>query len=77
MFTGLWSSLIGIFGGLFGLVSKVLEHLKEKQLINHGIEIERAAQLKREAEIARKQTEVILEEETKEETSKRLKDGTF
>jgi len=73
-----WLSIImGFFSGFFNTASRLLDFFKEKAYIEQGKALQQAEIAKKEAEIAKKQSAIISQERTREETIKRMEDGTF
>ncbi len=75
--SSLWSIVLGLFSGVVKLFNKALDYVKSMELINQGKKLEQAENAKREAEFQRKTSEILTQERTKEETTKKLEDGTF
>ena len=73
----LWMTILGLFSGIVSLVNKALDFFKTSSLINRGKVLEQAEQAKREAELERETTKIILENRTKEDTIKRMDEGSF
>ena len=73
----LWMTILGLFSGIVSLVNKALDFFKTSSLINRGKVMEQAEQAKREAELERETTKIILENRTKEDTIKRMDEGSF
>ena len=74
---GLLSSILGIFSTLGSLLGRFFDIVKENTLVNWGREQHAADLAKEELEINRKQTEILNQDRTKEDTVKRLEDGSF
>ena len=68
---------MSILSSLSKLATKLLDYFKEKKLIEQGKTLEKAEIAIHELEINKKQTEIIMKDQSKEETVKKLKDGTF
>jgi hypothetical protein len=84
MFTTLWNLIIGLGGGLIKVITKVLEMMRDKQLMDQGKALAKAEQDKKEAaqakielEINREQTEILLADTSKDDLTKKLEDGKF
>lgn len=84
MITTLWNLIIGLGGGLIKVITKVLEMMRDKQLLDQGKALAKAEQDKKEAaqakielEINREQAEVLLSDSSKESLTKKLEDGKF
>lgn len=77
MFNGLWVTLLGLFSGLVQVFARVLEQLKRDELVTQGKELQQAEIAKDEIEVNRQQTEILTKDQTREETAKKLEDGTF
>lgn len=71
------STILGAFNALGGLLGRLLDIVKENTLVNWGREQHAADLAKEELEINRKQTEILNQDRTKEDTVKRLEDGSF
>jgi hypothetical protein len=71
------ASVMSILSSLSKLATKLLDYFKEKKLIEQGKTLEKAEIAIHELEINKKQTEIIMKDQSKEETVKKLKDGTF
>lgn len=69
--------IVGFASGFFKSLVRVLDMLKAKANINTGKALEQAEQAKQEAELNRKQTEILVQNRTKDETIKKLENGTF
>lgn len=84
MFTTLWNLIIGLGGGLLKVITKVLEMMRDKQLMDQGKALAKAEQDKKEAaqakielEINREQAEILLTDTSKDDLTKKLEDGKF
>lgn len=80
----MWSTILGLFSGLFNLSLRVLEMLKEQKWVQKGIDIEKARnmeleskQAKSEAELIRQQSEILLSESSKKELVDKMEKGNF
>ena len=74
---GIWLTVLGLVGGIVRGFNKVLDWFKEIKWTNVGKELEQAEAAKHEAEVIRETSEIIAEDRTREETVKRMEDGTF
>lgn len=72
-----WEIIVGFATGVLKTLSRVLDMIKTKANINTGRVIEQAEQAKEETEVNRQQTEILMEERTKEDTIKKMENGTF
>lgn len=79
-----WSLLVSIFGGIIQISMKVMEMMKEKELVNRGIELERnrqrerdSIQAKAELETSREQSEVLLTDLDKKDVINKMENGKF
>jgi len=73
-----WLSVIlGLLSGVVQGLLKVFDAIKTQELINQGRTLEQADRAKDEIEINRQQTEILAQNQSKEETIKKLEDGTF
>jgi len=77
MLGGLWSTILGLVSGIVSIIAQVLEKIKKDELINQGREREQADIAKEEINVNREQTEILTKDQTREETVKKLDDGTF
>ena len=77
MLGGIWSTILGLVSGIIAIVARVLEQMKKDELINQGREREQADIAKEEINVNREQTEILTKDQTREETVKKLDDGTF
>ena len=59
------------------LLSKIFLYFREKEAMRMGEELYKAEQAKKEILVVREQTEILLKDETREETIKKLEDGKF
>lgn len=69
--------VLGFLSGFFKTATKVLELIKAKQFQTQGRQLEQAEQAKEEVQINREQQEIMLEDRKREDTIKRMEDGTF
>lgn len=72
-----WEIIVGFATGVLKTLSRVLDMIKTKANINTGRVIEQAEQAKEETEVNRQQTKILMEERTKEDTIKKMENGTF
>lgn len=75
--TSLITAILGAFNALGSLLGRLLDTIKENTLVRWGREQHAADLAKEEVEISRKQAEILNQDRTKEDTVKRLEDGTF
>lgn len=73
----LWLTILSLVGGIVSFANKFLEYMKAQENINIGKKIENATIKEKEAEIAIKQAEIIVQPKTKEEIEKQLDNGKF
>lgn len=80
----LWTIIVNLGGGLLKVVIKVLELMRDKQLIEQGKALARAeqdkkelAQAKIEVEVAHEQTEILMKQESKNDIVEKLNNGKF
>lgn len=69
--------ILGFLSGLFKSLTGILDVIKSQDLINRGKEEQQTEIAKDEIEINREQTQILSQERTREETIKKLEDGTF
>lgn len=71
------TAILGLLSGFFSVFSRILEYFKKEELKNEGkTEVIKEIAVK-EVEITRKQTEVLIKDEKREDTIKKLENGTF
>jgi multidrug resistance efflux pump len=80
----LWTIIVNLGGGLLKVVIKVLELMRDKQLVEQGKALARAeqdkkelAQAKIEVEVAHEQTEILMKQESKNDIVEKLNNGKF
>lgn len=71
------SAILGLVKGIVTLFNKSVEWFKEKALIRMGRELQAGEMAKEEIDINRKQTEILSQTRTKEETEEKMRHGTF
>jgi hypothetical protein len=71
------TSILAFFSSIFKFGMTVFEYIKSSELIAQGKNEQQSELAKEEIEINRKQTEILSQEVTKEETIKKLEDGSF
>lgn len=71
------TAVLGFFSGFFKTFGRILDMLNTKKNVEHGRVLEQADLAKREAELNRKETEVLIEKRTKDDVAKKLESGTF
>lgn len=72
-----WLTILSLVSGVVSFANKFLEYMKTQENINIGKKIENATIKEKEAEIAIKQAEIIVQHKTKEDTEKQLDNGKF
>lgn len=75
--TSLWLTVLGLINGAVSLFNKVLDYIRSAKLISQGKSLEQAEIAKQESEAQRKASEVLAEDRTREQTAKRMDEGTF
>ena len=71
------TAILGFLSGFFSVFSKILEYFKNEEIKNEGKnEIDKEI-AEKEVEINRRQTEVLIKDEKKEDTIKKLENETF
>lgn len=71
------TAILGFLSGFFSVFSKILEYFKKEEIKNEGKnEVVKEIAVK-EVEINRRQTEVLIKDEKREDTIKKLENGTF
>lgn len=71
------SAILGLVRGVVSIFNKSVEWFKEKALIRMGRELQAGELAQNEIDINRKQTEILSQTRTKEQTEKKLRDGEF
>lgn len=71
------TAILGFLSGFFSVFSRILEYFKKEEIKNEG-KTELAKEIaQRGLELSRKQTEVLIKDEKREDTIKKLESGTF
>ena len=73
----LWSLALGLFSAAAKYAVKALDYFKFKQAVQVGREIEKGDIAAKEVQVDRRQDEIMMTEQPKSETIKKLEDGTF
>jgi len=73
----LWAVILGAVNGVIRFFNGILDWFRETNWISQGKALEQAEAAKREAQLTRETSEILSEDRTKEDTTKRLEDGTF
>lgn len=73
----LWIKALGLAHEVLKFFNRVLDFFKRKIAVSEGKELERAEIAKYQEQLTRETSEIITEERSKEETKKRLEDGSF
>ena len=68
------ATILAFFTSIFKFGMNIFEYIKSSELISQGKNEQQAELAKEEIEINRKQTEILSQEVTKEETIKKLED---
>jgi len=72
-----WSAILGLLSAAANYAVKALDYFKFKQAFEAGKEVEKGDIAAKEVQVDRKQDEIMMTEQTKSETVKRLENGTF
>ena len=72
-----WATILGFLSGIMKVVSQILEFAKIKQAVEQGKVIEQGEIAKKELELDKAQDEILMREQTKDETVKQLETGKF
>lgn len=71
------TAILGFLNGIFSILSGILEYFKKEEIKNDG-KNELAKEIaEKEIEINRKQTEILIKDEKREDTIKKLENGKF
>lgn len=80
----LWNIIVGLGGGLLKVIVKVLEMMRDKQLVEQGKELERAKQNKKDAisakievAVVQEQEQILMSDASKEDLAKKMNEGKF
>ena len=73
----MWLTILSLVSGLVSFANKFFAYVKTQQDINTGKKIQNAELKEKEAYIAIKQADIIVQPKTKEETEKQLDNGKF
>lgn len=71
------AAILGFFSGAFKAFGRILDMFRTQRDVNQGRALEQAEQAKRENELMRQETEVLTENRTKDDVTKKLENGTF
>lgn len=74
---GWFTGIITLLGELGSLFSKLLDMWKTKSLQDQGRALQQADEAKAEIDINRKQTEILSQDRTKQDTISKMQDGSF
>lgn len=72
-----WTAILGFLSGFFSVFSRILEYFKKEEIKNDGKNELAKDIADQEVVINRKQTEILIRDEKREETAKKLENGTF
>jgi hypothetical protein len=71
------ATILGLLSGFFSVFSRILEYFKKEEMKNEG-KTELAKEiLTKDQEVTAKQTEILIKDESREETIRKLENGTF
>ena len=73
----LWSVILGLLSAAAKYAVKALDYFKFKQAVQAGEEIAKGEIAAKEVQVDRKQDEIMMTEQPKSETIKKLENGTF
>lgn len=71
------SAILGLIRGIALLFNKSVDWFKERALIKMGRQLQAGEMAQEEIEVNRKQTEILSQTVTKDQTEKKLRDGNF
>ena len=73
-FFGSLAALLASFTSIFG---KIFEWFKNREAVEHGKTLKEIELIKKNDEVQKEQTKILLEDRTKEELIDKMKKGTF
>lgn len=71
------SAIISLFAGIFSFFGRITDYMKERRLRNEGKKELQGEISAKEAEILRKQVEILIRDDDIEKTIEDLKQGKF
>ena len=71
------ATILGILSGFFSVFSRFLEYFKKEEMKQDGKNEMAKDILVKDQEVTKKQTEILIKDETREETAKKLESGKF
>jgi len=71
------SAIISLFAGIFSFFGRISDYMKERRLRNEGKKELQGEISAKEAEILRKQVEILIRDDDIEKTIEDLKQGKF
>jgi len=77
MITTFFGSFIALITSIFSIFGKALDIYKQKELIDQGKILKESEIIQENSELEKKQTEIIIQDRTKEEVIEKMKKGTF
>lgn len=80
----LWNIIIGLGGGLLKVIVKILEMMRDKQLVEQGRALAKAEQdrkdstsAKIEIAVIQEQEQILMNDASKEDLAKKMNEGKF
>ena len=77
MITTLLAPILSLLSGIASLVNKLMSFIRRKQDINTGVIIVEKDIAVKQIELKKKQDEILMTEQPKETTIKKLNNGSF
>ena len=73
-FFGSIAALLASFAGVFG---KLFDWFRTREAVEHGKTLKEIELIKKNDEVSKEQTKILIEDRTKEEVIDKMKKGTF
>ena len=71
------ASVVAAIASFFGFFSKLLDWFKNKEAVDHGKSLKEVEIIKQNDEVEKEQTNVLIQDRTKDEVIEKMEKGTF
>lgn len=71
------TSVVAAIASFFGFFSKLLDWFKNKEAVDHGKNLKEVEIIKQNDEVEKEQTNVLIQDRTKDEVIEKMEKGTF
>jgi hypothetical protein len=71
------ASVVAAIASFFSFFSKLLDWFKNKEAVNHGKNLKEVEIIKQNDEVEKEQTNVLIQDRTKDEVIEKMEKGTF